>query len=72
MALIGAIKVPVASVKMTDKDIGKILWCGIFGLKSVDVLVCNEPAVEIQELIQLLIHQQYVPGFYDPPEIPYY
>jgi len=67
-----AAKVAVVSVEVPNEHIGKIPGSGIGIPKSVDVVMGDEPAVEVQELVEFLVHQRHVAGFDNPPEIIHY
>jgi hypothetical protein len=58
-------------VEMSDEHIRKIFW-GRIGLpEAVNVVMGDEPTVEMQELIELLVHQRHVTTFDNLPKLPH-
>jgi hypothetical protein len=57
--------VPMFSVEVPDEDVCEILRASISGFEPFDVAVGDEPAVEIEELVEFLVHPANVFLFYD-------
>ena len=60
------------TVKMPDKYLGKVFRVSVGCLESIDVIVRDETAIEIEELVELLVHKVDIPRLYYLSEIPYY
>ena len=65
MAGVDSLVVPMLSVKVPNEDLCKVLGALVSGFEAVDVVVGDEPAVEVEELVEFLVHFVDVSGFND-------
>ena len=69
MTGIDATEVTMLPVEVPYKHLSEFLWGRVNRLEAVYVVVGNEPAVEVKELLKLLVHKGYVTVLYDLSEI---